>query len=537
MVQINARCNWRPGAAQSHHCQTPTTIRPNYNQWAQKDAMVIAWIIENIDGDIVNQFLDYTTAHSLWQGIEGLLGCGRDELQIFDLSSKAATLKQNNDTIEVYYGKLNMLWKEIDRRMPNPMNCPQDITEFNKYIQRQRLYQFLTGINDSLDKEKRDILNSEPLPMVETAYASIRREITRRQIMTGVSSPGTSPSEIGSGLSTRNKPFQRTREDDDRRKLRCTHCGGSRHTKEGCFKLVGYPEWWDDLQKRRAATKAPASRTGGKANLSTTDQPTSCQNSGELGEWRTEEGEATVISEDRSKNGENQKWEERERRAVSQREGKGKVKCQNTPPPPFYSPQTLTPPLHPSNSLKSGPESKPKPSSTSSPQTNNPKCLLGHNNDSQWIFDCGATDTMTFDPSDFVYTHPTNRTHIQTANGACVPVAKAGAVNISPSLHLKNCLLIPNLSHKLLSVSQLTKDLNCTVFLTSDHCVVQDARTGTIIGCGTERGGLYYVDEVIQKGGAMLAHGSPAYQLRTWHRRLGHPSLGYLKQLFPSLKN
>ena len=243
----------------------PPPSDPNYIQWEQRDAMVIAWIIENIDGDIVNQFLDYTIVHSLWQGIESLLGCGRDELQIFDLSSRAATLRQDNDNIKVYYGKLNTIWKEIDRRMPNPMTCPQDITKFNKYIQRQRLYQFLTGINDNLDKERRDILNSEPLPMVETAYASIRREITRRNIMNGVSSPGTRPSEIGSGLATRNKPFQRSREEDDRRKLRCTHCGGSRHTKKGCFKLVGYPEWWDDLQKRRAATKAPP--TGPAARL------------------------------------------------------------------------------------------------------------------------------------------------------------------------------------------------------------------------------------------------------------------------------
>ena len=60
---------------------------------------------------------------------------------------------------------------------------------------------------------------------------------------------------------------------------------------------------------------------------------------------------------------------------------------------------------------------------------------------------------------------------------------------------------------------------------------------GTIIGRGTERGGLYYVDEVIPNSGAMLAQGSPTHQLRTWNRRLGHPSLGYLKHLFPSLKS
>ena len=83
----------------------------------------------------------------------------------------------------------------------------------------------------------------------------------------------------------------------------------------------------------------------------------------------------------------------------------------------------------------------------------------------------------------------------------------------------------------------MTKELNCTVLLLASGCIVQDALTGRIIGRGTERGGLYYVDEVAQQGNALLAHGSPENQLWMWHRRLGHPSLGYLKRLFPSFKN
>ena len=94
-------------------------------------------------------------------------------------------MKQGIDTIEVYFSKLNTLWKEIDRRMPNPMKCAEDITLFNSFIQQQRLYQFLAGVNDSLDKEKRDILNLDPLPTIDAAYATIRREIARRGIMTG----------------------------------------------------------------------------------------------------------------------------------------------------------------------------------------------------------------------------------------------------------------------------------------------------------------------------------------------------------------
>jgi len=60
-------------------------------------------------------------------------------------------------------------------------------------------------------------------------------------------------------------------------------------------------------------------------------------------------------------------------------------------------------------------------------------------------------------------------------------------------------------------------------------------RSLEIIGHGTERGGLYYVDEVVHKGYAMLAHGTVTRQVWLWHRRLGHPSFGCLRFFFPSL--
>ena len=93
-------------------------------------------------------------------------------------------------------------------------------------------------------------------------------------------------------------------------------------------------------------------------------------------------------------------------------------------------------------------------------------------NSSPWIFDFGATDTMTFDSTDLLSNGHTNRTHIQTANGECVNVAQAGTIDISSSIQIKNCLLIPNLSHKLLSISQLTKELNCILIMSSTDCVV-----------------------------------------------------------------
>ena len=71
-----------------------------------------------------------------------------------------------------------------------------------------------------------------------------------------------------------------------------------------------------------------------------------------------------------------------------------------------------------------------KPINISNPNHKIPTSLFSHKTNSQWIFYCGATDTMTFDPCDLLPTHSTNRTHIQTVNGECVPVDQAGSVDI-----------------------------------------------------------------------------------------------------------
>ena len=153
----------------------------------------------------------------------------------------------------------------------------------------------------------------------------------------------------------------------------------------------------------------------------------------------------------------------------------------------------------------------------------------------QWIFYCGATDTMTHDPHDFNRLSTPVKIHIETTNGELVAVQGGGPIVFSKGLKLKNCLYIPALSSKLLSVSQVTNELNCVVLMFPVFCILQDILTKEIIGCGTERGGLYYVDEVAQKGHAVLTHETVTRQLWLWDRRLGHPSFEYLKILFPSL--
>ena len=66
---------------------------------------------------------------------------------------------------------------------------------------------------------------------------------------------------------------------------------------------------------------------------------------------------------------------------------------------------------------------------------------------------------------------------------------------LSQTLSLSNTLFVPSISHKLLFVSQLTKDLNCTALMCPDFCLIQDILTKEIIGRGTKNGGFYYMDD------------------------------------------
>ncbi|KAJ9178620.1 hypothetical protein P3X46_010489 [Hevea brasiliensis] len=53
-------------------------------------------------------------------------------------------------------------------------------------------------------------------------------------------------------------------------KLFCEHCKKARHTKETCFELHGYLEWWEKNKKNKGSGR------GKSANISSMTKETSC---------------------------------------------------------------------------------------------------------------------------------------------------------------------------------------------------------------------------------------------------------------------
>ena len=53
------------------------------------------------------------------------------------------------------------------------MKCVEDIQIYNSNIQEDRVYVFLDGLDDRLDKIRSDVLQIKPFPSVEQAYAHV----------------------------------------------------------------------------------------------------------------------------------------------------------------------------------------------------------------------------------------------------------------------------------------------------------------------------------------------------------------------------
>ena len=152
--------------------------------------------------------------------------------------------------------------------------------------------------------------------------------------------------DTGGIFSVKGKTYRR---DDEKTHLKCTYCGGTRHTRNECFKLVGYPEWWPDSKKKgeRKPTCFSDQNRMGKATVGwRTERPTTMEegekpdeamnitgvkSKGEEG-TRSERGALTVgiEGEGEAKNGEPPLFKGEESEKTLKR-GRSRVRISTTP--------------------------------------------------------------------------------------------------------------------------------------------------------------------------------------------------------------
>ncbi|GJV45434.1 retrovirus-related pol polyprotein from transposon TNT 1-94 [Tanacetum coccineum] len=243
-----------------------------------------------------------------------------------------------------------------------------------------------------------------------------------------------------------NKERSRAKSVEEENK-HCTECNKDGHTRESCFKLIGYPEWWP----------------------------------GKKGEKN--KGKAAYV----------------------------KTKTSLIPGLTYEDYQLF---------LKHF-------SGTGNSEGTKPVANMAHKEDEEgeWIFDSGCTEYITY-LSDILVNKKT--THFEAPvvipNGDSIPVKGKGDYILPGGTKVNGVLYVPDFKCNLLSVSRLSRDLQCCISFFPDFCVMQGLQRKNLIGAGRCEGGLYRM-KMVQGRRAM------ATTVETWHKRLGHASKGKLGKI------
>ncbi|RVW88023.1 hypothetical protein CK203_044450 [Vitis vinifera] len=154
-------------------------------------------------------------------------------------------------------------------------------------------------------------------------------------------------------------------------------------------------------------------------------------------------------------------------------------------------------------------------------------CLTHTSSLEPWILDSGASDHLSGNKDLFSSITTTSALPTVTlANGSQTVAKGIGLALPLPSLPLTSVLYTPECPFNLISISKITRTLNCSITFSDKFVTLQDRSTGKTIGIGRESQGLYH----------LTSDSSPAVCISTdapllIHNRLGHPSLSKFQKM------
>ncbi|XP_055831032.1 uncharacterized protein LOC129900095 [Solanum dulcamara] len=200
-----------------------------WGQWKRVNAIVLLWLMNSVSKNLLSGIAFASSNSSVWTDLQERFD-RIDGSRTYSLHKEIAILQQEASSVFIYYTKLKILWDEFEVLVPSPGCSCENSRGYVAHMNRQKLYQFLMGLNDSYHQARSQILMIDPLPTINQAYAIIVGNESQKAVVTGINNLGLYSSILDSVAIG--------------------------HTKESCYKVVGYPP--DFKSKRKIQTKRPA---------------------------------------------------------------------------------------------------------------------------------------------------------------------------------------------------------------------------------------------------------------------------------------
>nr|XP_016445968.1 PREDICTED: uncharacterized protein LOC107771154 [Nicotiana tabacum] len=241
-------------------------------QWERYNAVVLSRLSCTVSAELVPSIMYASSVKKVWDEFKKRFDkC--DLTRIYQLWTEITTLRQGIDSVTSYFSKLKDFWDELDILAPLPSCDCEESRPYMDHLIRQRLLQFLMGLNESYSHVRSDVLLKRPVLTVNQAYSIVVQEESQRKL--GVVEVNRDPLTMLAGKSQAFK--------NKRPGLICEYCGYKGHLKENCYKIIGYPPDFKSKKKGQFNPGKPY------ANVANTYEDMNVKNQYQQGNFFTED--------------------------------------------------------------------------------------------------------------------------------------------------------------------------------------------------------------------------------------------------------
>jgi hypothetical protein len=226
--------------------EQPKEGSSNLEDWWTVQSMLVSWVLNTIEPSLRSTISYQENVKQLWEDIKERFSIVNGP-RIQQIKAELAECRQTGMSMVTYYGKLKSLWDELSNYQQLPMctcaGCTCDVKgKLEKQREEEKVHQFLMGLDDTLYGTVRsNLLATDPLPKLNKVYATLVQEERVRAISRGKEERGE---VVGFSAQVRGRSKGLTEVKD--KDVECSNCKRSGHEADGCFQLIGYPEWWGD---------------------------------------------------------------------------------------------------------------------------------------------------------------------------------------------------------------------------------------------------------------------------------------------------
>ncbi|XP_023734446.1 uncharacterized protein LOC111882319 [Lactuca sativa] len=239
--------------------QKPEKTHVNHMDWLRCDAMIKGQLTIDMEREIISSVKYASTTEEIWNNLRDRFG-KESAPRAYELKQLLTKTKQDGASVSAYYTKLRALWDEISSVFNIPKcscaGCKCGISKrLTELRDKERLYKFVLGLDNEFSTIRTKILAMKPIPTLGEAYHLVAEDEQQRAVSTGKRT--NSETVVFQAHIKRDANVWSQRKMGPRNGKRggndkvehCDFCGKYGHTRDGCFKRIGYPEWWPDKRK------------------------------------------------------------------------------------------------------------------------------------------------------------------------------------------------------------------------------------------------------------------------------------------------